>query len=170
MKWFWLVGAFVVVVAVQLSVLGIVFSTGIQGKAKGINAAPDDHFAASPNRGMTASAAGRVGGAGRSPTVRHRIVSPAGVVAVSTPDDHFIAGPNCRMARPRRRCASGACGSPIVGSWIVSPASVQIGVIVASAPDDHFSASPHCGVTKSTDRRVRDAGGCPSVIDAVACI
>ena len=64
-------------------------------------AAPDDHFTATPNRGMTASAVGGVGGAGSCPTVRAGIISAACVCVAATyesaPDNHFMAGPDCRV-------------------------------------------------------------------------
>ena len=66
-----------VLVAVQLSVLGIVSPAGVQIAA--VISAPDDHFTAGPDRRVTLSGSGRVGGAGGCPTVRARIVSPAGV-------------------------------------------------------------------------------------------
>ena len=42
-------------------------------------ATPDDHFTASPHRGMSVAASGRVVGAGSGPTVVVRIVSAAGI-------------------------------------------------------------------------------------------
>jgi hypothetical protein len=106
--------------------------------------------------------------AGRCPSVRRRIVSPAGVVALSTRYNHFITSPNCRMARARMRCAGCACGSPTIVSRIIPPASVQDSVIVATAPYDHFSARPNCRITEPTGRRVLHAAGCSSAINAIA--
>ena len=44
-----------------------------------IISAPDDHFTAGPDCRVIGSGSGRIGGAGGCPTVRARIVSPAGV-------------------------------------------------------------------------------------------
>ena len=63
-----------VLVAVQLSVLGLYLPPVLKDVA-----APDDHFTAGPDCRVTVSASGRVGGAGGCPTIRARIVSPAGV-------------------------------------------------------------------------------------------
>ena len=88
-----------VLVAVQLSVLGLYLPASVQ-RAAGIISAPDDHFTAGPDCRVFVSGRGRVGGAGGCPTIRAGIVSPAGVVepkSTSTPDDHFTAGPDCRV-------------------------------------------------------------------------
>ena len=96
------------------------------------------------------SGSGRVGGAGGCPTIRARIVSPAGVriaaAISSTPDNHFTASPHCRVT------------SRAVGALVVLVA-VQLSVlglylppvfkspsVISSTPDDHFTASPHCRV------------------------
>src|SRR5207237_7098020 len=68
---------------------GIVLSSGVQGKAHEVNAAPDDHLTASPHCRVAASARGRVGGAGSRPSICGGIVSPASIVRVSAPHDHF---------------------------------------------------------------------------------
>jgi hypothetical protein len=148
---------------------GIVFSTGIEGKAYEVDAAPDNHLTASPHCGMAVSASGRIGGASSGPTVRDRIVSPAGIVSVSTPDDHFSASPNSCVAGSRKGRASGAGVGPTIGGRTVSAASVQIKqTITRSAPDDHFSAGPHYGVIESISGRVRAASGCPGTINATS--
>ena len=71
-------GALVVLVAVQLSVLGLYLPPVFNSGTIEISA-PNDHFTASPDCRVTASASGRVGGAGGCPTIRAGIVSPAGV-------------------------------------------------------------------------------------------
>ena len=70
-------GALVVLVAVQLSVLGLYLPPVF--KWLPVSSAPDDHFAAGPHCRVTISAIGRVGGAGGCPTIGAGIVSPAGV-------------------------------------------------------------------------------------------
>jgi hypothetical protein len=114
---------------------------------------------------MSVPVSGRVGCARGCPSVRDRIVSPAGA---RTPYDHFSAGPHCGTSR--NGCACGAHTPPTIGTWIVSPAIVETSIAGASAPDDHFSAGPHCGMTESTGGRIQNAGGCPSIIDAPCCI
>src|SRR5207245_6418110 len=81
---------------------GIISPTGVKTPQRPISTAPDDHFAASPHCRVTASGSGaRVGNAGGCPTIRDRIISPAGVkrgierrIWSSTPDDHSTAGPH----------------------------------------------------------------------------
>ena len=111
---------------------------------------------------------GRVGGAGRCPTIRAGIVSPAGVqIGVyhhkSTPDDHFTAGPDCRVTDSGIGRVVGADGCPTIRAGIVSPASVERIKVISSAPHDHFTAGPHCRVTGSASGRVDGAGGCPTI-------
>ena len=63
-----------------------------------VKTAPDDHFAAAPDRRVTGTSGRRVRRAGRQPTVADWIISPTGVEIVdqiiSAPDDHFTAGPH----------------------------------------------------------------------------
>ena len=67
-------------------------------------AAPDNHFTARPNRARYGSTTGRIGRAYSCPTVRDRIVFPAGIriirvrIVTSGPDDHVTASPYRRMA------------------------------------------------------------------------
>ena len=156
-----------VLVAVQLSVLGLYLPAGVQIASTAIPSAPDDHFAAGPHCRVKVSASGRVGGAGGCPTVGAGIVSPAGVQKAaddhSAPDDHFAAGPNCRVIR------LGPAGALVV------LVAVQLSVLglylppvfktaaAISAPDDHFAAGPYCCVTYRRIGRVGGAGGCPTI-------
>ena len=71
-------GALVVLVAVQLSVLGLYLPPVFRRRYRH-HSAPDDHFTAGPDCGVIVSASGRVGGAGGCPTIGAGIVSPAGV-------------------------------------------------------------------------------------------
>ena len=149
----------------------IVFPARVQ--IEEIISAPDDHFAGSPDCGVTISSRGRVDRARGCPTIRAGVVSSASVylgdILISPPPyDHVAAGPNCRM---QRSCTGGVCGigsSPTIRNWIVSPARVQrvsVGVRVQkkSAPDDHLMPSPDCCVKRSRDRRIRDSGRNPTV-------
>ena len=90
---------------------------------------PDDHFTASPDCRVKVSGSGRVGRAGRCPTIGAGIVSPAGVqsaVAImSTPDDHFTAGPDCCVTVSASGRVGGAGGCPTIRAGIVSPAGVR---------------------------------------------
>ena len=124
------VGALVVLVAVQLSVLGL-YLPPVFKVAAAIRSAPDDHFTAGPHCRVNESGSGRVGRAGGCPTIRAGIVSPAGVQIVadvisSTPDDHFTASPDCRVIDSGSGCVGRAGGCPTIRAGIVSPAGVQI--------------------------------------------
>ena len=136
------VGALVVLVAVQLSVLGL-YLPPVFKIAAAINSAPDDHFTAGPDCRVTVSGSGRVGRAGGCPTIRAGIISPAGVqssrLSISTPDDHFTAGPDCRVTVSARGRVSGAGGCPTIRAGIVSPASVQSAIAIV-----HPRRSFHC--------------------------
>ena len=89
-------GAFVVVVAVQLSVLGLYLPPVFTKRRAGVSA-PDDHWSSRsvPHRRMPVSASGRVGSGGGCPTVGAGIVSAAGVhtAAPSTPPHTIISLP-----------------------------------------------------------------------------
>ena len=86
-------GALVVLVAVQLSVLGLYLPPVLKYVPPSASA-PDDHFTAGPDCGVTVSGSGRVGGAGGCPTIRAGIVSPAGVHVVgSLPPQTIISLP-----------------------------------------------------------------------------
>jgi hypothetical protein len=119
-----------------------------------ISTAPDDHFAASPDRLVICPAST----AGSYPVVGFRIVSSA-VIEVgigprrniekeSAPDDHFLPGPHCGVCSSRARPVAGAGGHPSVGLGIVSPTGIRVIRIRkdASAPDDHLATSPDCRV------------------------
>ena len=82
--------------AVQLSVLGLYLPPVFKTVAVVILPAPDDHFAAGPHRGVTASSGGRVGGAGGCPTISAGIVSAAGVKNVAA----AIAPPQTIISLP----------------------------------------------------------------------
>src|SRR5438874_13376654 len=95
---------------------------------------------------MLVSTFRRVGGAGRSPTIRGWIVSPARVqirTGISSPDDHLTAGPDCREFLSANGRVWRAGGCPVVRARIVSPAGVQKCDAIISAPDDHFSPTPY---------------------------
>ena len=120
---------------------------------------PDDHFAAGPDRRVSFSAGGSIGGTGGCPTVCGWIVSSASV-RTSTPNDHFAASPDCRVIHSARGRVGGAGGYPTIRAGIVSPAGV---VTTGSTPNDHFSAGPDCRVNGSRSGRVSRAGGCPTI-------
>ena len=87
-------GALVVLVAVQLSVLGL-YLPPVFRKATAIKSAPDDHFTARPHCRVKVSASGCVGRGRGRPTIRAGIVSPAGVQIAdsSTPPQTIISLP-----------------------------------------------------------------------------
>ena len=84
-------GALVVLVAVQLSVLGLYLPPVF--KAASIISAPDDHFTAGPDRRVTVSGSGRVGRAGGRPAIGAGIVSAAGVESLPHPPQTIISLP-----------------------------------------------------------------------------
>ncbi len=92
-----------------------------------IVSAPDDHFSACPNCGVTQAGFGHAGHAGRNPTVRDWSVSTSTIETVAagppTPHDHFTACPNGGIIKPRRRRAVLVCRNPSVRARIVFPAS-----------------------------------------------
>ena len=207
------VGASVVLVAVQVSVLGLYLPPVF--KAQSSPSTPDDHFAAGPHCRMKAPSAGapvvlvavqlsvvglyfpplfkdhkrknppqtiislpvqtavcpsglgRVGSAGRGPTIRARIISPAGVqigsVFESTPDDHFTASPTAVCILSATRRVGGAGGCPTVRARIVSPAGVQIVAAIIYPPQTIISLPVHTTMWPARHRRVGGAGGCPTV-------
>ena len=68
-------GALVVLVAAQLFVPGLVPTASVQ-KAGQILSTPDDHFTASPDRGVKSPRIGRVGCASGRPTIDSWIYLP----------------------------------------------------------------------------------------------
>jgi len=115
---------------------------------------------------MKGTLGGRIGGAGRRPTIGVSIVSPAVVLGKttykSTPDDHFATSPDCRMIGSAARRVDELSRSPTVRDWIVSPARVQIRT-VKSSPDDHLTSGPDCRELLSTGRRIGCAGRRPTI-------
>src|SRR4029079_3263466 len=114
-----------------------------------IIASPRDHLSARPYGCVKDPANWRIRCAGRCPTIRLGIISPAGVLkaaaGLSAPDNHFTASPHRCVKIPAIRRVGGAGGCPAVGRRIISPAGIQEAG-VATAPDNHFSAGPDCGV------------------------
>ena len=105
-----------------------VSAAGVQQKIT----APDDHFTAGPDSGVTTSCGGRVARARGNPVVGYRIVSPTGVVGDTTltaagaaPHNHFTAGPDCRVKESASGHITRAGGCPTVGARIIPPADVQ---------------------------------------------
>src|SRR5207248_3154492 len=107
---------------------------------EGAGATPDDHLRSRPNCCVTFSTVGGVGEARGYPTIRARIVSPAGarkakILVFPAPDDHLARCPHSGMKISRRRRVDGARGCPTIHCGIVSPAGAQLVEIgVVSAP------------------------------------
>ena len=101
-RFFLVPGALVVVVGVQLSVVGLYLPPVFKRK-KSLSSAPNDHFAAGPDCRVPLAAFGGVGGAGGRPTIRARIVSPAGVQVTPTAVSHPKRSFHCQSKLP---CAS----------------------------------------------------------------
>ena len=121
-------GALVVLVAVQLSVLGLYLPPVLKRCRRHIR--PRQSFRCSVHTAVCASRIGRIGGAGGCPTVGAGIISSAGVqiaagVVTSAPDDHFTVGPHCRVTDSASGRVGGAGGCPTVGAGIISAAGVQ---------------------------------------------
>ena len=93
-----------------------------------------------------------------------RRCSNSRLASSSTPDDHFTAGPHCRVTESGSGRVGRAGGCPTIRAGIVSPAGVQERQLRSSStPDDHFTAGPHCRVIGSGRGRVGRAGGCPTI-------
>src|SRR5205823_9181885 len=128
------------------------------------NPAPDDHASTGPHRGMGLPADRCIGGGGRYPAIRNRIVSAARVhITVdkvkSAPQDHLTARPDGCRQFPGSRCICSGGRYPAICSRIVSAARIQITVDkVISAPHDHFAASPNCCVVCPCIRHIACAG------------
>ncbi len=121
--------------------VGIVSPAGVQ-TAEAVKSAPDDHFAAGPDCGVTDSRRGRVGGAGGCPTIRAGIISAAGVEragSVSAPDDHFTAGPDCCVTLGRAEGRWWCWWLSNCRCWDYICRRCSKGDAIESAPDDHFS-------------------------------
>ena len=135
-------GALVVLVATQLSLIGLYLPPVLRTGHDAISSAPNDHFTACPHCRVTDSAIRRVGCVSGCPTIRHGIVPAAVVKKVDgivkpAPDNHFATAPHCSVTHSRRgSVASGSC--PTIGAGIVSPARVEH-ESTTSAPDDHFT-------------------------------
>ena len=90
-------GALVVLVAAQVSVLGL--SLPPEFKKLVLTTAPDNHFSAGPDCRVKSSSRRRVGDGGRRPRIGRRVVFAAGIqiasdVIITAPNDHFTAGPD----------------------------------------------------------------------------
>ena len=138
----------------------IVSPTGVQIAAK-VTSAPNDHFAAGPDRRMAEPGSGSVGDVRGCPSVRAGIVSAAGD-SPSAPNDHFAASPHSCGRRDHRR-VSCARRYPTVRIRIISAAGVEIANVVRSAPDDHFAAGPNRRVLASGSGRTGGTGRYPTV-------
>ena len=92
---------------------------------QGCLADPDNHFAASPDSGVTGSGTRCVCGAGGCPKVCCGIVSAAGAIGGYTPDDHFSAGPDCRVTTSGFGRVGSASRCPALGASIVSRAVTE---------------------------------------------
>src|ERR1044071_9628099 len=107
----------------------VVSPARVQFAERLVNATPDDHFIAAPDRTVQHSDRGGVTGTGGCPTIRDGIVSPARIQIAggirSAPDDHFTAGPHCRVPKSPRRRISSAGSRPTVGAGIISSPSIN---------------------------------------------
>src|SRR4029077_20622984 len=114
--------------------------------------------------------------AGRCPTVRNGVVSPAGVkvinkaavdVTKSAPDDHLTASPNGGVIVPSKRRIGGAGFCPTICTRIVLPTGVKVTAKVLPTPNNHLTAAPDCGVIHSDGGRVNGARCCPAICGGI---
>src|SRR5207249_8768441 len=109
--------------------------TGVQTCALPIS---DNHLITGPDGRVRVPWEWRVGDASGCPTIRARIVSPAGVKLIvatqrSSPDNHFTASPDGRVRVASGWRISGARRCPTIHARIVSPAGVRIpGAIIST--------------------------------------
>ena len=140
---------------------------------RGIGPAPDDHFTASPDRGVTVPRGGRVGRVSGRPTIRAGVVSAAAVdrprVTIPTPDKHFSAVPNCPVNGSGNGRVGRARSCPTVGTGIISTTGVKRrrAIVSVTTPDDHFITRPDCGVILPPTGRISGAGSCPTVRNGI---
>jgi len=94
------------------------------------------------------SDSGRVGGAGRCPTIRARIVSSATVqvdIVYRCSKTHPRRSFHCQSTLPCDPSDSGrvggACNCPTIRAGIVSPTVFKIAAAI-STPDNHFTPAP----------------------------
>ena len=66
----------------------------------------------------------------------------------SAPDDHFAAGPHCRVKASGSGCVGGARGRPTIGAGIVPAAGVQV---IDPSRQIHPRRSFHCRSTLPCD-------------------
>ena len=140
-------------------------------------AAPDNHFAASPDSGVTGSGTGCVCGARSRPCIRAWIIFAAsgeihraGVGALhATPDDHFSAGPDCRVTTSGFGRVGSASRCPALCAWIVSRAVTEYVPSVVATPDDHFTVSPDCGMRRAWFGGVGEADSHPTIRARIVC-
>src|SRR6266550_3688215 len=126
---------------------------------------PDDHFAASPHRGVTNSCSRCVHGVSGRPTIGAGVISTACVenAAAPAPDNHLAAGPYGGVLVSCGRHGIGTSSRPTIGARIVSSAGVEQGEEIVSAPHDHLTPSPHCCMKTACVRRVARTCRCPTI-------
>ena len=131
----------------------IVSPTSVEIYIRGTEqAAPDDHFAVGPHRGVRVPRRGGVDCAYRHPAIAAWVVSAAGVRVVerridAAPHTHFGTAPDCRVGNSAEWRVGQARRRPTVRLWIVSAAGVQIDPLISSTPYDHFAplSTLRCG-------------------------
>ena len=133
---------------------------------------PHDHFSADPHGCVGIPFSGRIHGAGRCPTVRPGIISPAAICRAlekylasnrTSPDDHFTSTPDCRVTLSGRRRIGCAGSCPTVRIGIISSAGIGSRGVTQTSPDDHFTPVPDRGVKVSARGRIASRGGHPAV-------
>ena len=150
-------GALVVLVAVQLSVLGIVSPASVQRRCR-YHIRPRRSFHCRSRLPCDSlGAVGRIGGAGSCPTIRAGIVSPASVQNVCSHHIRPRRSFHCRSRPPCDCIGQRAHWSVLVAVQLSVPGLYLPPVfkwhaVIISTPDDHFAAGPHCRVIVSGSR------------------
>src|SRR5215211_3868672 len=137
-------------------------------ETKTASAAPHDHLATSPDRGVRGSCFGGVCRAGGCPTVCAGVIPSTRVKrlreTLATPNNHFASRPDCAVKLSWLwREGRGSC--PTVRVGIVPAARVQFleEVSIESSPHNHFAASPNGGVIITGIGHVIGAGRRPGI-------
>jgi hypothetical protein len=134
---------------------------------------PNDHFAASPDCRVVASAGRRVGSACGSPAIGFESVSPDRVARLefpAAPNDHLVAGPHRSVPGAGSRSVGGVGRCPTICIGIISSSGAYIDNLARTSPDNHLAAGPNRRVTGTRSRRIGGSGRCPTVRDRTVAV
>lgn len=134
------------------------------------DAAPHDHFVASPDGPVIMSELW-ASAVEPDPTIRAGIISSTSggvaIVVVPPPDNHFNAGPDRTVEKlAKRRKAICACGRPTIATGTVLGSGVYNAAVISTI-QDHFAPRPDCRVNYSRRGSAGSIGGHPGVGDGI---